>query len=193
MYEYIQGKIKELTPTYVVIETGGIGYLINVSLNTFSKLQGKSEAQIFLHPVIREDTHLLYGFSDPDEREIFRRLISVSGIGANTARMILSSMKPMEVRQAIVSGNVSLLKSIKGIGAKSAERIIVDLKDKVGTIEEDIQIVQLVDNTLQKEALSALEILGFSKKQSEKIVAKLLVQNPSLSVEDLIKQALKML
>lgn len=193
MLDFIKGDIAELTPTYVVIELNGLGYYVNISLNSFALLQGAKTSKLFLHQVIREDAHLLFGFTSVDERGIFRQLISVSGIGANTARMILSSLSPDEVRNAIASGNVDLLKSIKGIGIKSAQRIIIDLKDKIGLSSDFPQIFKNVDNTLKKEALSALEILGFSRKNSEKVIDKLLASNSSLSVEDLIKQALKLL
>jgi holliday junction DNA helicase RuvA len=193
MLDFIKGEISELTPTYVIIELNGLGYHINISLFSFSKLQGVNTCKIYVHQVIREDAHLLYGFTSTDERGIFRQLISVSGIGANTARMILSSLSPDEVRNAIASGNEDLLKSIKGIGIKSAQRIIVDLKDKIGISTEFPQIFKTANNTLKKEALSALEILGFSRKNSEKSIDKLLANNSSMSVEDLIKQALKLL
>jgi holliday junction DNA helicase RuvA len=193
MLDFIKGEISELTPTYVIIELNGLGYHVNISLFSFSKLQGVNTCKIYVHQVIREDAHLLYGFTSTDERGIFRQLISVSGIGANTARMILSSLSPDEVRNAIASGNEDLLKSIKGIGIKSAQRIIVDLKDKIGISTEFPQIFKTANNTLKKEALSALEILGFSRKNSEKSIDKLLANNSSMSVEDLIKQALKLL
>jgi holliday junction DNA helicase RuvA len=193
MLEFIRGDISELTPTYVVLELNGLGYRVNISLFSFSQLQGINSCRLFLHQVIREDAHLLFGFTSVDERDVFRLLISVSGIGANTARMILSSMSPDEVRNAVVLGRVDLLKSIKGIGAKSAERIIVDLKDKIGKTSDISQLFKPANNTLKKEALSALEILGFSRKQAEKVIDGLLATNSSLSVEDLIKQSLKLL
>jgi Holliday junction DNA helicase RuvA len=159
MLDYIKGEITELTPTHVILEQNGIGYEINITLFTYSKLQGLNPCKIFLHQVIREDAHLLFGFSSPEERKIFRLLISVSGVGANTARMILSSMSSNEVQQAIAEGNVNLLQSIKGIGAKSAQRIIIDLKDKVIKSADTVQLFKSPDNTLKKESLSALEIL----------------------------------
>ena len=174
MYEYIKGKFSEITPAYVVIETNGIGYLINISVSSFSQIQNKTEGILFLHQVVREDAHILYGFSGKQEREVFRKLISVSGVGANTARMILSSMTPADVCTAIVSGDVEKLKSIKGIGAKSAQRIIIDLRDKISSDAEKSEIFLPADNTLKDEALSALETLGFAKKQSEKIIIRIL-------------------
>jgi Holliday junction DNA helicase RuvA len=193
MLDFIKGDIAELTPTFVVLELNGLGYHIHISLNSFTQLQGKNSCRLFVHLVIREDAHILFGFTSADERELFRQLISVSGIGASTARMILSSLSPNEVRSAIASGNTELLKSIKGIGVKSAQRIIIDLKDKIGMSADISQIFKNVDNTLKKEALSALEMLGFSRKQSEKVIDKLLAGNISVSVEELIKQALKLL
>jgi len=193
MLDYIKGEIAELTPTHIILEQSGIGYEINISLFSYSKLQGLSECKIYLHQVIREDAHLLFGFSSLEERKIFRLLISVSGVGANTARMILSSMSSDEVQLAIAEGHVSLLQSIKGIGAKSAQRIIIDLKDKVIKSADGAQIFRSADNTIKNEALSALEILGFTRKQSEKVVDNLLLKNANMPVENLIKQALKLL
>lgn len=193
MYEYIKAPISELTPTYVVLDHSGLGYHVNISLFSFSQLQGKAECHLYLHQIIREDAHLLFGFTSLEERDIFRQLISVSGVGASTARMILSSLTPDELISAIAGARVDILKSVKGIGAKSAERIIVDLKDKIGKTTDNLQLFKSTDNTIKKEALSALEILGFSRKQSEKVIDKLLTGNGSLNVEDLIKQALKLL
>jgi Holliday junction DNA helicase RuvA len=193
MLDFIRGQIAELTPTTLVLELNGLGYELNISLQSFTQLQDEKLCLIYVHEVIREDAHLLFGFTSRDEREIFRKLISVSGVGANTARMILSSMNSDEVRNAIAGGNVEALKSIKGIGAKSAQRIIVDLKDKIDKASDISQIFKQADNTLKKEALSALEILGFSRKQGEKVIDKLLAEDNSLPVEELIKQALKLL
>jgi len=193
MFEYFKAKITELTPTYIVLDVNGIGYHINISLYSYSKLQGLTSCQLYLHQIIREDAHLLFGFIDIEEREIFRQLISVSGVGVNTARMILSSLSPDELIAAIAGGRVDLLKGVKGIGVKSAERIIVDLKDKIGKTSDISQLFKSIDNTIKKESLSALETLGFSRKQSEKIIDKLLSENKSLTIEDLIKQALKLL
>ena len=193
MYEYIKGKIAELTPAYVIIESNGVGYFLNISLNSFSQLQEKEEAKLYTHLSIREDAHVLYGFSNDGERELFRLLITVSGVGPNTARMMLSSMIPTEVKKAISQEDVNTLKSIKGIGAKSAQRIIVDLKDKVNYKTDDEQLIVPLNNTLKIEALSALEVLGFAKKSAEKALDKLLQSKPDSTVEELIKQALKML
>ena len=192
MYEFIKGKINQLSPAFAVIETNGIGYYINITLNTYTQLHGKEDCTLFLHLSIREDAHVLFGFISASERETFRLLISVSGVGPNTARMMLSSLPSNEIKKAICEENVTVLKGIKGIGAKTAERIIVDLKDKV-TIDLNAEIVSSVNNTLKNEALSALEVLGFAKKHSDKVLEKLILANPAITVEQLIKQALKVL
>ncbi len=193
MYEFIKGKLVNLTPTYAVLENSGIGYILNVSLNTYTQLQGKADCQLFIHQVIREDLNALYGFYSNQERDIFRHLINVSGIGANTARVILSSMNPSEVREAILSGNVAQLQSVKGIGAKTAQRAIIDLRDKIGKSTSDNDIFVSQNNTIKDEALSALVMLGFAKKSADKILDKNLIKEPNLSVEELIKKALKQL
>jgi holliday junction DNA helicase RuvA len=193
MLNYLTGTLVELTPTNATIEINGIGYELNISLHSFTQLNGQSSCKIFVHQVIREDAHLLFGFASTDERIVFRQLISVSGIGANTARMILSSLTPNEVRNAIASANVTLLQSIKGIGGKTAQRIIVDLKDKISKSTDLTQIFKPADNTIKKEALSALEILGFSRKQSEKAIEKIILDNEGIQVDEVIKKALKLL
>ena len=146
MIDYIRGSVTELTPTFLVIETGGIGYLVNISLSSFSKLEGRKEFRILIHEVIREDAHQLFGFADNEEREIFRHLISVSGVGANTARMMLSSLSPAEIEKAIMSSDVNVLKGVKGIGLKTAQRIIIDLKDKMGKHAAGGEIFAFADN-----------------------------------------------
>lgn len=191
MINYIKGTITEINPASVTIETGGIGYFVSISLNTFSKLDGKTEYKLLVHEVIREDAHQLFGFADATERDIFRLLISVSGIGANTARMMLSSLTPSEIEKAIVESNVNLLKSIKGIGLKTAQRVIVDLKDKVGKLAPAGEIFTLEDNTKRDEALSALVMLGFARSAVIKVLEKILREEKNLTVEDLIKKALK--
>ncbi|HOP04311.1 MAG TPA: Holliday junction branch migration protein RuvA [Tenuifilaceae bacterium] len=191
MYEFISGKLVEMNPTYAVIETGGVGYLINISLQTFAILEGKTEAMLHLHQVVREDAHLLFGFAERQERELFRQLISVSGVGANTARIILSSLSPVELERAIVVGDIDTLKRIKGIGLKTAQRIIVDLKDKIAKGSPEPQIFAPVNNTLKQEALSALVMLGFTKSIAEKIIDQIVKRQPEISVEALVKQALK--
>ncbi|MDA3892111.1 MAG: Holliday junction branch migration protein RuvA [Salinivirgaceae bacterium] len=191
MYEYIEGKIAELTPASVVIDNQGIGFFISISLNTYSALSGKDQAVVFIHQVIREDTNMLFGFYNKGEREIFRQLISVSGIGANTARMMLSSLSPSEITEAILTGNVKVLNSVKGIGAKTAQRVIVDLKDKVGKSEISDDFLRSQSNTNHEEALSALVMLGFAKNTVDKVLDKILSANPKAEVEELVKQALK--
>lgn len=192
MYEFIQGRLIDLTPTNAVIEAGSIGYFIHISLNTYSLINGKEQARLFLHQVVREDAHLLYGFAEATERELFRLLISVNGIGSNTALMMLSSLTADEIRRAILEENVGLLQSIKGIGAKTAQRVIIDLKDKVGKVTDSGQtLMSRADNTIRDEALSALVMLGFARKNIEKELDKLLKANPDLTVEETIKTALK--
>ncbi len=193
MYEFIEGVIVEKSPAHVVIQDGGIGYYINISLFTFPKLPASGITRIYIHQVVREDAQILFGFLTRDEREIFRHLISVSGIGANTARVILSSLSPGEVSQAILEGNVPLLQSIKGIGGKTAQRIIVDLKDKIHKGAKVDELFLSERNTIRDEALSALVALGFAKKQVEKVTGKLLSEQPDLTVEEVVKQALKLL
>lgn len=191
MYDFIKGKLAELNPAYAVVEAGGIGYVINVSLNTFAALEGKSDVMVYLHQVVREDAHLLYGFATVSERELFRHLISVSGVGANTARVILSSLSADEIAQAIMQGDVNTLKQIKGIGLKTAQRIVIDLKDKLGKSALEQDIFASSNNTVKQEALSALVMLGFTKSLAEKTIEQLFKKNPSHTVESLIKDALK--
>ena len=193
MYEYLCGKIADSSPAHVVIDVNGIGYFLNISLNTYTKLSGKSEVTLLVHENIREDAFSLYGFIDDTERSLFRQLISVSGIGANTARMMLSSMVPDEISNAILTGNVAVLKAIKGIGAKTAQRVIVDLKDKLGKTSAEAKIFASMDNTIREEALSALVMLGFNKGSAQKVIDKILAGSPDEKVEGVIKQALKML
>ncbi|MGD9930867.1 MAG: Holliday junction branch migration protein RuvA [Mangrovibacterium sp.] len=192
MFEYIQGKIAGLTPANAVIEAGAVGYFIHISLNTYSAINGKEQAKLYLHQVVREDAHLLYGFASFSERELFRLLISVNGIGSSTALMMLSSLTPDEIRKAILEENVNLLKSIKGIGAKTAQRVIIDLKDKIGkTPASDQILISPANNTIRDEALSALVMLGFARKNVEKELDNILKANPALTVEQMIKMALK--
>jgi Holliday junction DNA helicase RuvA len=193
MYEYIEGKIIEKTPTFVVIEAGNVGYFINISLNTFTRLTDKGQCRLFMHQIIRDDAHLLFGFIDKREREMFRYLISVSGIGANTARLILSSLSPDDIVKAINEGNVYLLKSIRGIGIKTAQRIIVDLKGKVGKEAEMTEIFMTESNTIQEESLSALVHLGFTKSVVDKVIRQILAEKKDLTVEEAVKEALKRL
>ncbi len=193
MFEYIKGSIAALKPSHIILEANSVGYFIHISLNTYTQLSGRESVKLFIHQVIREDAHLLYGFSTETERELFRMLISVNGIGSNTAIMMFSSLSPEEIRNAILNENVNLLKSVKGIGIKTAQRVIIDLKDKVVKSPIGEQIVNTTDNTLRNEALSALVMLGFMKKPAEKELDKILAAQPNLSVENVIKLALKSL
>lgn len=194
MYEYIQGSLVELTPTHAIVEAGSVGYFVNISLQTYSQLEGKTQAKLWLHQIIREDAHLLYGFSEVREREIFRLLISVSGVGASTARLILSSLTTDEIQAAITTENVNLIKQVKGIGLKTAQRIVVDLKDKVSVGETTVsQILSTSNNTLKSEALSALVMLGFARSAADKVIDQVLKEMGQMPVEALIKHALKRL
>ncbi len=191
MFEYINGYITEISPTFVILETGGIGYHINISLNTFGQLKKGQECQLLVHEIIREDSRSLYGFYNKQERELFRLLISVNGVGANTSRLILSSVTSGELMGAISSNNVDLLKSVKGIGTKTAQRIIIDLKGKISDSDAEInQIFGEQSNTLHKDALSALQMLGFSKPAIEKVLKKILKDSAGLSLEEVVKLAL---
>jgi Holliday junction DNA helicase RuvA len=195
MYEYIIGNIIELKPTYVIIDHLGLAYKIEISLQTYSHLQKlpMEKAKVFLYQIIREDAHLLFGFSTKKERELFKLLISVSGIGANTSRTILSATTPEELQNYIQQAKVSELKSIKGIGQKTAERLIVELRDKLGKSLDNEDFFALSHNTIKDEALSALLMLGFSKNMAEKILDKIVKSDTNLSTEELIKQALKLM
>jgi Holliday junction DNA helicase RuvA len=198
MFEYIKGLLVELTPTNAIVENNGLGYYANISINTYSKLKKGQECKLYLHEIIREDFRSLYGFIDKQERELFRLLISVNGVGANTARLILSSVNTNDFIAAITQNDVNVLKSVKGIGLKTAQRIIIDLKDKITVGEitatgEMSQILGVANNTLHKDALTALTMLGFSKPAVEKILNKLLKENNNLSLEEIIKLALNYL
>ena len=195
MYDFIEGHLIELTPISATVQTGGFGYLIHISLNTFTALQpfqGKDKpCKLFLHQVIREDAQSFYGFSDKQERALFRLLISVTGVGSATARMILSSLTGVELQKAIAEGNTSMLKNVKGIGLKTAQRIIVDLKDKIGLAATGDDNFLTLGGSSKQEALSALMNLGFTKALVEKALDKIIAAKPSSGVEDLIKEALK--
>jgi Holliday junction DNA helicase RuvA len=191
MIAHIQGKLVEKTPTEVVIDCNGIGYSINISLHTYSLLPKTDFIKLFTHLIIKEDAHSLYGFVEKSEKEIFKMLLTVSGIGAGIARTMLSSIEPKQIIQALASGDVGTIQSIKGIGSKTAQRAILDLKDKVLKIYDLDEISLVQNNTNRDEALSALEVLGFVRKTSEKIVDKVISQNPDATVELIIKQALK--
>lgn len=193
MIAQIKGKLIDKTPTYVIIDCSGVGYEIKISLNTFSQLGEGETCLLFTHFVVREDAQLLYGFKETSERELFRLLISVSGVGSATAMMILSSLSPNETKQAILNSDVNTLKSVKGIGAKSAERIIIDLRDKIAKVDNNTTISLPASNTVKDEALSALVMLGFSKNPAEKALNKLVKEGENFTVEELIKRALKSL
>lgn len=193
MIEYISGSITELTPTYVIVDNHGIGYEMNISLTTFSELENKKDVRLLAHEVIREDAHVLFGFSTARERALFRLLIGVSGVGANTARMLLSSVSPAELEVVITSGDVKRLKAVKGVGAKTAERVIVDLRDKIKPAGDTLVLEQTPASEAFDEALAALTMLGFAKPQSQKVLTKLFADDPSLKVEKAIKKALTML
>lgn len=199
MIEYIKGKLAELTPALAVVDCQGVGYGINVSLNTYAALQGKQEVKLYIYESIREDAYLLYGFSTRQERELFLLLISVSGIGGNTARMILSALSPAELCNVVSSGNEKLLKMVKGIGLKTAQRIIVELKDKIDRVGAEVsggaanRQSMAVNTEVYDEAVAALTMLGFAAAPSQKVVSALLLEEPSATVEHVIKLALKRL
>ena len=191
MIAHIQGKLVEKTPTEVIIDCSGVGYHINISLHTYSLLPASDHIKLFTYLQIKEDAHTLFGFVEKSEREIFKMLLSVSGIGASIARTMLSSLDPKQIIQAIASGDVATIQSIKGIGAKTAQRAILDLKDKVLKLYDLDEVSITQNNTNRDEALSALEVLGFMRKAAEKVVEKIVKENPDASVETIIKQALK--
>lgn len=194
MIEYIKGNIAEITPATAVLDCNGVGYAINISLNTYSAIQGLKICKLYIYEAIREDAHILYGFVDKQERELFLQLISVSGIGGNTARMILSALSPSELCNVISSGNANLLKTVKGIGLKTAQRVIVDLKDKIkitGNVSQDA--FTAANSEIQEEAVAALTMLGFNAAASQKVVTIILKEQPDAPVEQVIKTALKRL
>ena len=199
MYDYLRGAIAELTPTYAVVECGGVGYIVAISLQTYTALEGREEALIYVHYVVREDTQQLYGFAERTERDLFRLLIGVSGVGGGTARMILSTYTPSELSTIISTENAVLLKNVKGLGLKTAQKIIVDLRDKVaavvagGALSADVSAPMAVSSEVYTEAVAALGMLGFGKAASEKVVKKVLKENPSAEVEVVIRLALKQL
>ena len=190
MITHLRGRIIDKSPTQVVIECNGVGYLVLISLNTFGKLPADEAVFLFTHHQVREDAQTLYGFADELERVLFRMLISVSGVGASTAQVVLSSMSPAELKSALVTENVAAMQSIKGIGAKTAQRIIIDLKGKAATLDVGEEFSVGISNTVRDEALTALDVLGFPKQKSEKVVDAVLSRDSSLTLEALIKQAL---
>ena len=199
MIDYLKGELAELTPAIAVIDCNGVGYGVNISLNTYSAIQGKKNVKLYIHEAIREDAYVLYGFSDKQERELFLLLISISGVGGNTARMILSSLSPTEFVNVIASENVTLLKTVKGIGPKAAQRIIIELKDKIKTTGSigDLNTLagklSVASVKIQEEAIAALTMLGFAPTASQKVVTTILNEEPDAPVEKVIKLALKRL
>ncbi|HMR47518.1 MAG TPA: Holliday junction branch migration protein RuvA [Bacteroidia bacterium] len=192
MYDYISGKITHATATYIVVEANGVGYQLQVSLQTYSKLKDTQSAKVYTHLSIKEDAHLLFGFADEDERQLFRNLISVSGVGPGTARVMLSSLSTTELQRAITTGNVAVIKKIKGIGDKTAQRIVIDLKDKLGKAGTTAPVLLTQGNTIKEEALSALLTLGFNRNVAEKELNKVMAGGGELqSVEVLLREALK--
>ena len=192
MYEYIQGPVAELAPTYAVIDAAGVGYFLNISLQTYSEIENAESAKLYTHYIVREDAHILYGFATKRERELFRLLISVSGVGGNTARMILSTYSTSELQNIIATGNAVLLKNVKGLGLKTAQKIIVELNGKMLDLS-DIETTAAVqkDSAVYDEALAALVMLGFAKAASEKTLRQILKESPTIAVEDAVRDALK--
>ena len=195
MYEYIVGTLTEAAPAYAVVEAGGIGYFINISLQTYSEIEGHDETKLFLHYIVREDAQVLYGFASKSERELFRMLIGVSGVGGNTARMILSTYSTKELQNIIATGNATLLKNVKGLGLKTAQKIIVDLSGRMLEVADmDATATQAATEAPSEafdEALAALTMLGFQKGASDKVLRKLIMENPAAKVEELVRLALK--
>lgn len=198
MYEYITGTLTEIAPAYAVVEAGGIGYFINISLQNYSEIEHNEQVKLYLHYIVREDAHILYGFASKAERELFRLLIGVSGVGGNTARMIQSTYSPAELRNIIGSGNAVLLKNVKGLGLKTAQKIIVELSGKMVDLKVDDKLsgtkeATVINNETYDEALAALVMLGFQKTASEKVLKKIFKESPDLRVEEAIRLALKQL
>tara|TARA_B100000780_G_scaffold235687_1_gene176360 strand:- start:2567 stop:3148 length:582 start_codon:yes stop_codon:yes gene_type:complete len=193
MITQIKGRLVEKSPTELVIDCNGVGYLVNISLNTFSLLSDSENISLYTHLQVKEDSHTLFGFYEKTERNLFRQLISVSGIGASTARTMLSSLNPEEIQRAILSENVSTIQSVKGIGLKTAQRVIIELRDKVSAISEGSGVNSNFANSKREESLSALEVLGYSRKQTTKVVDKLVSESSEISVEEIIKNALNKL
>ena len=193
MYAFISGKIAEITPAYVILDNHGVGYFINITLNTFTAIGEQQEVKLFTHLQVLEDAHNLFGFYTAKERDMFEMLISVSGVGCNTARLILSSLTVNELSTAIANEDIKTIQAVKGIGSKTAQRLVVDLKDKVRKTEYNEETIETINSSAKNEALSALVILGFSKNAASKALDKLLKQSPDASVEVLIREALKVL
>lgn len=197
MIEFVSGKVAELTATYAVIDCGGVGYIANISLNTYEALEGKETARLYIHEAIREDAYVLYGFASLSEREVFRALTSVSGVGASSARLIVSAMTPAEIKNVILNEDVNTIKSVKGIGLKTAQRVIVELKDKIAKLDTGSAVgttsPKAVNNDVREEALQALEVLGYNRSAATKAVDQLMKENPDLKVEGIVKAAFRLL
>ena len=193
MITHLQGKLVEKNPTHLVIDCQGVGYEVHISLHTFSQIPDQENVRVYTHLQIREDAHQIFGFFTSQERTLFRLLIGVSGIGASTARSMLSSMEPTQIQQAVIQEDLNTIKSIKGIGLKTAQRLILELKDKISRSDLGAEIPAVLNNTSKEETLSALEVLGYTRKASEKIVDQLIQASPDSSVEQLIKGALNKL
>jgi len=191
MIHHLKGQLIEKNPTYLVVACNGVGYLVNISLHTFSLIPDSENISIYTHLHVKEDSHTLYGFYQKSERDIFRLLISVSGVGTSTARTMLSSLEPNQVKEAIANADVPTIQSVKGIGAKTAQRVILDLKDKILKVYGEDEVFVPQDNTIKEEALSALETLGFARKQATRVVDKIMKDSTSPTVESIIKMALK--
>ena len=191
MITHIKGKLVEKNPTYAIVDCNGVGYFLHISVNTFGKIPDQESVFLYTHLSIKEDSNTLYGFANKLEREVFKLLISVSGVGPSTARIMLSSMVPEQIQQAIATDDVATIQSVKGIGAKTAQRLIIDLKDKILKTYQIDEDFAATNNTIKDEALSALEVLGFSRKQVEKLIQKLIQETPDTTLENIIKQALK--
>lgn len=190
MYEYIQGQLAEINPSYAVVDCHGVGYLIEITVNTYSQIKDLQQVKLLTHYVVREDAHLLFGFFDAAEREMFRLLIAINGVGVNTARVMLSSLTVDELREAVATQNVKKVKSVKGIGEKGAQRIILELQDKIGKVEGNVLNTISTSNKNAEEALSALTMLGFPKAAADKVLQQLAKADPNATVEELIKMAL---
>lgn len=196
MYEYISGTIAELSPAYAVVEAAGVGYYLNISLQTFSAIEGAEQAKLYTHFIVREDAQILYGFASRQERELFRMLISVSGVGGNTARMILSTYSTSELKNIISSGNAVLLKNVKGLGLKTAQKIIVELSGKMVELGAEVKVQAadpIANNEVYNETIAALVMLGFQKSASDKVVKAILKENPAVQVEEAVRLALRRL
>ena len=193
MITQIIGRLVEKTPTQVVIDCSGVGYAVNISLHTFSQINDNENIKLYTHLQVREDSHTLFGFNTTIERSVFLLLISVSGIGSSTARMMLSSLEPLQIQRAIISDDLNTIKSVKGIGLKTAQRVLIELKDKMLNLQVEGEIQNFGNNTIKDEALSALEVLGYTRKQSERILDSIIQNAPESSVEELIKEALNKL